>query len=166
MGELPLDKINERPVKGKSAKEDQASSSFVKLVSVRGGEGGCTGWGLSFSAIRKNGRILRTFFRSFFQACSARRRWIGRFRESWGSNYQRNLSLKGKAIFWSSFLILRYLTIRRSSKSTIQWIEYIQGLGGRRSWVGTESHPRPCVKRERSKVEWICYMNMELRILF
>ena len=159
MGKLPLDKINERPVKGKSVKEDEASSSFVKLVSVRGGEGG---WGLSFSAIRKNGRILR----SFFQACSARRRRIGRFRESWGSDYQRNLSLKGKAIFWSSFLILRYLTICRSSKSTIQWIEYIQGLGGRRSWVGTESHPRSCVKRERSKVEWICYMNMELRILF
>ena len=31
--------------------------------------------------------------------------------------------------------------------------------------MGTESHPRSCVKRERSKVEWICYMNMELRIL-
>ena len=40
MGKLPLDKINERPVKGKSVKEDEASSSFVKLVSVRGGEGG------------------------------------------------------------------------------------------------------------------------------
>ena len=163
MGELPLDKINERPVKGKSVKEDEASSSFVKLVSVRGGEGG---WGWVFQPSEKMGEFWEVFFRSFFQACSARRRWIGRFRESWGSDYQRNLSLKGKAIFWSSFLILRYLTIRRSSKSTIQWIEYIQGLGGRRSWVGTESHPRPCVKRERSKVEWICYMNMELRILF
>ena len=32
--------------------------------------------------------------------------------------------------------------------------------------MGTESHPRSCVKRERSKVEWIYYMNMELRILF
>ena len=31
--------------------------------------------------------------------------------------------------------------------------------------MGTESHPRSCVKRERSKVEWICYINMELRIL-
>ena len=40
MGKLPLDKINERPVKGKSVKEDEASSSFVKLVSVRGGEEG------------------------------------------------------------------------------------------------------------------------------
>ena len=32
--------------------------------------------------------------------------------------------------------------------------------------MGTESYPRPCVKRERSKVEeWICFMNMESRIL-
>ena len=31
--------------------------------------------------------------------------------------------------------------------------------------MGTESHPRPCVKRERSKVEWISFKNIVLRIL-